>query len=382
MYYHSFNPALVNNELYIHPVASLGGGGGGGGGKTGGSIVQYTEPSAALNAGLYGANAADAAAYYSKTSMQDAINSINQQYAQARYDVQPYRTTGVQALNQLNQYMGLDAYNPGTAPTKPTAQKTTQPEIMQYIQGHLNPVTGQYSGVGADSIFSQQGYRDPNTGQALGNNVITAQNTELVQKQVQNFLNQQYDKANQVNMSAYDQNLAEYNQNKAWYDQYSAQGPLTSQQITDKITNAPGYQAQLNQGVQAIGANASARGYLGSGRMLKELGDYGQNTMSQFYGNELSRLAGLVGQGQQAASQTAQGSMNQGNSLASLYQSLGDSQANAQLSKGNSLAQALIAANQQFKVMGQQDIPDSGGGGLGGLGSLLSGAASLAGAFL
>ncbi len=350
---------------------------GGGGQMSGGSVVQSTSPWAATAAGAIGANAANQASEYMSEAINKAMGSINQNYQQSRQEQRPYTQAGVAALNQLNQYLGMGAYNPGNAPTKPTAVKTTQPEIMRYVNSQLNPVTGQYSGVGADSIFRKEGYRDPNTGEALGNNVLTSDNTELVQKQVQDYLNKQNQTLNDTAMAGYNQDLIDYNTNKASYDKFTAEGPLSSAQVQDRITNLPGYQAELGQGVNAIGTSASARGYLGSGRALKELMNFGQNTLSTYYGNELSRLAGVAGMGQQSAGVNSNTSNQQGSSLAALQQSLGETRANAALAGGNALSNAMIGANQNYEVMGQS----SSGGGFGGLGSLLGGIGSLKTAF-
>ena len=81
--------------------------------------------------------------------------------------------------------------------------------------------------------------------------------------------------------------------------------------------------------------------------------------IDKFYGNELDRLAQLAGAGQQAATTSAQASLGTGQGIAGLYSALGDTKANAALSSGNALAQALLAANQEYKVIGG----NSGGGG-------------------
>jgi len=67
--------------------------------------------------------------------------------------------------------------------------------------------------------------------------------------QITNLLKQQYV---DNNIDQYNTNLSNFNVNKGLYDKYSAEGPLSSQQITDKIINLPGYQAQLGQGIAAI----------------------------------------------------------------------------------------------------------------------------------
>ncbi len=386
---------------------------GGGGGQSGGTVVGGPEPWAATVAGLYQANAATAAAQAAQQATNDAILAMNHQYQQARYDVQPYRVEGVQALNQLNQYMGLQAYNPGAAPEAPkqmtiadASKKIKQNDINDFIRqnttyvgGGADPAHNKYYSYNGPGAAEAAKLGDRSNNYAGGNQNVTggyySGRVDLFGDPVQTFgqgtivsdlarkaLAQQMIDDNQPqyeqSISAYKQNLDEYNQNKAWYDQYTAEGPYTSQQVSDKISNLPGYQAELQQGVDAIQKGAAAKGYLGSGRVLKELSSFGQNTLGKFYGNELDRLAGLAGSGQQAASQTAQNSMSLGGGLAGLYSNLGDTKANAQLSSGNAMAQALLAANQQYKIIGQQS---SGGGGLGGLGSVLGGIGSIASAF-
>lgn len=373
--------------------------GGGGGGQTGGAVVQYTPNWAANQAAQYGVMAANAAQQQATKSIQDAIQQVNQQYQGARANLQPYASTGVQAQDQLNQYLGLDPYNPGAAPTapvKPTresiASSATRGDLINYAMmnsgvapdgrlvyygpgaaelGAKNPSDVMQGGVAANpyQIVSPYDYAKDHPEQDVNRAMDLGYADELLPGQLK-----QYDS----DQKQYTTDQQNWQQNKDWYDRYSSEGPLTSQQISDKISNLPGYQAELQQGVGALDKSASAKGYLGSGRQLKELMSFGQNTLSTFYGNELSRLAGLAGAGQQAATTQAGLSANQGNNLASLYSSIGDVKANASLSAGNALAQAIIAGNQQYKVVGQQSAPDSGGG----IGSLLSGIGSLAGAFL
>lgn len=364
--------------------------GGGGGGQQGGSVVQYTAPWAAELAGTYGVDASMAAMQANNAAMNNALNSVNKLYQDAKYTLQPYRTTGVQALNKLNQYLGLDPYNPGAAPK---LQSAWEDNDIKSLQQQGLTLAKQY----LPENITKINQANPNDPALLNWNVgsVAAQlaGDDKAKKDlmVQNFLNSfmgaggslggglnsVLDQRNQAYKAEYDANLPEWEQNKKWYDQYSAEGPLTSTQIADKITNLPGYAAQLDQGTQAIAKNASSKGYLGSGRVLKELMSYGQNTLSQFYGDELSRLAGLAGQGAQAASQTSNNAMQQGSSLASLYQSIGENNANALLAAGNARAQATIAANQKFDVIGGSD----GGGGMGGIGGLLGGVGSLVSAF-
>lgn len=408
----------IQNKLH----QNLGGGGGGGAQQ----IVQYTPQDVAQQAGQMQSQSAYAAGQLASQSIRDAMNSINQQYNNAQTQLNPYNQTGIQALDQLNQYMGLNPYNPAgtqpTAPTAPTAQNTIkQSDINAYELAHSSmagsPGGGQdsdwgylrYSGVGAHPFTNLDpnqitGVSDAQKQWILANggaNTVGAYGTNIgpngpltynnglnnleadptVNSAVQNYLfdqnKDQYNKAYQTDLSTYNMQNAAYNNANDLYNQYTAQGPLSSSQIQDKISNLPGYQAQLGQGVNAIQNTASAQGYLGSGRILKELNTFGQNTLSQFYGNELSRLAGLVGTGQQAAGSSASASANQSNALSSLYSSLGDTQANATLASGNAQSQAAIAGNQAYKT-----FSSGGGGGGSGIGAALGGIGSLVSSFL
>ncbi len=397
---------------------------GGGGGQTGGSVVAGPAPWAAQLASQYQVNAANEAAAAAERATKDAIANMNKMYQQARYDVQPYRTTGVAALNQLNQYLQLPAYNPGPAPNAPKEftvdsimKSLTNKQINEYLNNNVTPTSVNsaagraqgwaYTGYGADDAALNARIKAdwesaPKHGQAFSKYpgspgmlaIPTAINDtwlngaqairagggvnygilDLARRGAAQEIYDQGLEGYNTEKEAYERNLAEYNQNKSMYDKYSSEGPFTTQQITDRITQLPGYQAQLEQGVDALSKQASSRGYLGSGRLLKELNQYGQNTLSTFYGNELNRLSQLAGAGQQAATTSGQSALGTGQVNAGLYSQLGDTKANAALASGNALAQAILAANQQYKIIGQQD---TGGGGLGGIGSVLGGIGSI-----
>jgi hypothetical protein len=358
--------------------------GGGGGSSGGGAVVGGPSPQASLQASQLQAQAARDAAATAKQAVNDAILSINKNYQQARYDVQPYRTEGIQALNQLNQYLGLQAYNPGAAPEAPKAlnlndfkAKVKSGEIRGWIEdnsilsgapkkagdnrlypafidptGGSGPNGSNISRGGQANVFAgTQGANMTSAGSSFyGDPTIrNAAITSIAQQNIQDAT-PQYEQ----DVSAYNRNQAEWQQNLDWYNKYTAEGPKTQQQITDEISAQPGYSAELNQGVEAIGKSAAARGYVGSGRVLKELSTFGQNTLSKYYNNTLDRLQNLVGVGANAAGATAQGQQQQGQLVGQAKIGLGDTLANAQLASGQALAQGVLSANQQYKVVGQQ----------------------------
>lgn len=448
------------------------------------AIIQYTNPAAALEAGSLGAGAAYTASQQVSTAINNAINSVNQGYDKAASLLQPTSVVGVQALDQLNQYLGLNPYNPGNAPVAPTAptlqsemQNINQADISAYMQGNTGPIPGATQTIngtpltGNSSVsipmngFEYQGAGSPanNPAAVAGNNVLpytspimlssmaannnsggmsgkdfaaevaignwsggeAPTNSSIFQgltpgttadyatmqtwtpQQWQQWGNQQYQANSDPNVNthqttmgneaqavlaeqalpgdtktfntitnpAYQNDLNTYNQEENLYNKYTAEGPLTSQQIQDKISNEPGYQAQLQQGEQAINNNAGAQGLVGSGAMLKQLMSFGQSTLAQFYGNTLSQLAGVAAAGQQATNTQASDATSGGNALSSLLTSLGTNQANSTLAGANSLAQSLVAANQEFQSVqiGQSSSSSSSSTApnLSGLGSLL-----------
>lgn len=420
----------------------MGGGGSGGassgGGGAGGVVVSGPSPIAAMFAGMMQSDAAKQAAQAASDATAQAISTINRHYLQARADVQPYRTQGVQALNQLNQYLQLSPYNPGSAPRLEMAdlkKQVTNSQINNYINenssltphGAYVPFTNtlrsgkdgtayafKYTGAGSEDPEFVKGYEDvwknqlgnpiypggimstqnpttlynhftnldglTSTGQPIALDAASAfSNDTNLKERIRTYLaQQQYDEL----FPDHQRNLEEWQQNKNWYDQKMAEGPYTQQQISDKITNLPGYQAELNAGIDTIKASGAARGYTGSGRILRELGMHGQNTLSTFYNNELGRLAELAGMGANAAGASAEAGLNAGMGKGSLLQSLGDTKANSYLASGNAIAQALIAANTEHKIIGGGDGGGGGGGGgMGGIGSILGGIGSIMSAF-
>lgn len=374
-----------------------------GGGSGGGSVVQQTAPWAANQAGMIGSMAALQAGQVAAKSLTDAMGAINQSYISASKSIQPYTQEGLQSLDKLNSYIGLAPVNPGAAPDVPVNKLgnpiyATSANGKSGLVGYDDPTFQKLYHSALSLAPNQPGNVAPGTDQA---HVITSVAQQLMGKSnptvgEQNFLSQfmgtmggpgevgkdfltdfaqPYNDQFTQDTKLYNLDKENYDYSKGLYDQYTASGPMSADDVYNDITSQPGYSAQLNQGIDAIQKSGSASGYLGSGRVLKELNTYGQNTLSQFYNNTLTRLQQLAGSGQQAATTQAGLASNQGNSLASLYSSIGDAQANALLTSANARSQALVAANQQFSTVG-------GGGGSGaGIGQAIGAIGSIASAF-
>lgn len=103
------------------------------------------------------------------------------------------------------------------------------------------------------------------------------------------------------------------------------------------FTSSPGYQWQLNQGLQAIDRQNSARGLLNSGAADKARMTYAEGLASQDYGNWWNRLAGLAGTGQTAAAQTAQAGQASVGQINNALQQQGNATASSYLNTGSAI---------------------------------------------
>jgi hypothetical protein len=127
------------------------------------------------------------------------------------------------------------------------------------------------------------------------------------------------------------------------------------------VTQDPGYQFRMNEGIRARDYSASARGKLLSGAQLKGIERYAQGLASQEYGNayarevdanarDYNRLADMTSMGQasaagqaaatgRAADNTSAIQMQQGENAANMYGGIATS--------ANTLAQNWLLHNQQ-----------------------------------
>lgn len=139
------------------------------------------------------------------------------------------------------------------------------------------------------------------------------------------------------------------------------------QDAINRFKASPGYQFALQQGTQAVQRGEAARGLAGSGAEQKQLAQYGQGLANQEYGQYQSKLAGLAGMGQQAATTAGGWSMGAGSGLAQLGLGYGGQQA------------SYDEAMQRLKLEEEQAKQQASSSFWGGIGSL---AGSVAGFFI
>ena len=127
------------------------------------------------------------------------------------------------------------------------------------------------------------------------------------------------------------------------------------------LTNEPGYQLNLNQGLDAINKQLAASGLVGSGRAIKAAQDYSQGLAERTYNDAFNRWAA---QNQQLSGLSGQG-LSSVNSLLDVYDDQGNIRANDQLQKYNQRKKLTS------DLMGNLGMGGSGGGGGGSLLSTL-----------
>ena len=87
---------------------------------------------------------------------------------------------------------------------------------------------------------------------------------------------------------------------------YDLSSPSNRINATEWVKQTPGYEFQLQEGLNALDRSAAAKGMLLSGAQQRGVTEYGQNYALGHYNTLMDRLASLAGIGQTSSSQTAQ----------------------------------------------------------------------------
>lgn len=122
---------------------------------------------------------------------------------------------------------------------------------------------------------------------------------------------------------------------------------------------SPGYQFQLEQGMDALQSSAAAGGGLGSGRTMTDAMKYGQGLASQDFGNFQNRLAALGQGGQSAAAMQGDANTNYAQMGTNALGSIGNAQAAGKIGAANAFSDMM---GNLVGAWGQQSA--TGGGGM------------------
>lgn len=107
------------------------------------------------------------------------------------------------------------------------------------------------------------------------------------------------------------------------------------QSAIDALKASPLFTSQYKTGVDAILQNQAATGGLRGGNTQNALANFGSDLLSQVIQNQLGNYGGLVGVGQNAASNTNSAATNTGTAISNLLTQQGNAQASGVLGSAN-----------------------------------------------
>lgn len=117
--------------------------------------------------------------------------------------------------------------------------------------------------------------------------------------------------------------------------------PTEAQSIADMVRATPGYQGQLDQGLKAIDRAAPLVGGMYSGRRMKALNDYGQQTFGGYYNDWMNRVGGMAGQGAQTAQNIGQAGMQNAANVGNLMMTGANARAQGTMNSANAWSGAI-----------------------------------------
>lgn len=136
-----------------------------------------------------------------------------------------------------------------------------------------------------------------------------------------------------------------------YQDALGVNGPQGNARATSAFQSAPGYQFQLDQGLQAVDRGAASRGMLGSGNTLMAEQKYGSDLANQNYNNYLTQLGGFVNPQLQATTGANAGIASGYNNLGTLGQNDAQNRVNLATTTTSGIANSnTAAANAQTQA--------------------------------
>ena len=140
---------------------------------------------------------------------------------------------------------------------------------------------------------------------------------------------------------------------------------LSPQQISQQLTQMPGYQFQLSEGLDATKRQAAAMGLGLSGNTLQALNKYSQGLASTSYQNQLANLLAPINIGQASAANQAANVGQVGTNMANIYGAQGDNQAGIAANTIGGVTGAIGGGVQNYMLMNTLQGLQGGGGAVG-----------------
>jgi hypothetical protein len=152
-------------------------------------------------------------------------------------------------------------------------------------------------------------------------------------------LTSSYDAGSQPLFSVFNQSQGG---SQAYADATGANGPEGLARARTNFQSSPGFDFQLNRGVDALSRAGAAKG-VATGNVLRDAQEFGTGLAQQDWGNYVSRLQPFLGQGTTTAQSIGQLGANRGNALLGSFQGQGGAANTAQTGIGDANASAALA---------------------------------------
>lgn len=159
-----------------------------------------------------------------------------------------------------------------------------------------------------------------------------------------------YDKSNktlatlsQSSNTALDETMRMLNLDPIRREGEEYKGKYSQEEVSDKLSQTPGYQFQVDQGTKAIERQGAAKGMLGSGNTLLALQDYGQKQAMGYFQGYLQNLNQVTESGKAATMSIANNEVGMGQFDSQKEQMIGTARRETEVASGQ------IAADEQYR---------------------------------
>lgn len=272
-------------------------------------------------------SAADAQENAANTASNTQLQLFDKQAAQS----QPYRDVGVQGLNTLARYLGLNPATTGTT-AQPGVNSNIGPIPTNALLNYLNAINAL-----SNASVSDSDNRGLDIAAAQRNVASTLQAL-----QGQSLTTNPVATATQTPVNTFD----------------GTTGELLKDFTLADFQADPGYQFRLSEGEKGINRAAAARGLFNSGPGYKNLLRFNQGLASDEFTNafnrnrlsktdKFNRLASIAGIGQTSTEQLGNQSSVLGQSLANNITGAGNARASGYVGGANAITGAINNYQQQ-----------------------------------
>lgn len=287
---------------------------------------------------------------YATGDIQNAYNTALQQYA-------PQQQASYAALDQYLDLLGIPRYAQGAAAYQ-QANVDAQPykDKISSLENQLNSgIPDQIKQLEEGIAFNKNAYKNSNSQHQKDDYILPEiKRLEAQLASVKNSIPGVQDQLNQAK-SAYQT----FMNNDPRFQMTDAQAQ--QQNVLNSLQNTPGYQFDLQQGLNTIQNKAAAGGMLRSGKTFEDLSKYSQNVANTYYQNAVNNAAGAAQSLGSFPTMSAQAALNSGQSLANanlstgqavagIQNQLGSDKANLLLGQAGSLSSIYLANQAQNKA--------------------------------